>query len=110
VDHASGVAWNSHEVDGENNQTQPAFDLSVAASATISQASNARGDKIRWDITELVRAWSSGAVPNDGILLLDPTSDGSFRGVRFGARDGVLRGFPAAVTGPQLIITRSPSF
>jgi hypothetical protein len=59
--------------------------------------------------TDLVRGWTSGAVPNYGIVLRDTTTDGSFRGVRFGARDGLLRGFPSAVPGPKLVIIRSPT-
>jgi hypothetical protein len=109
VDDASGVAWAGAGDGGDaNNQTQPDFDPAVIARAMISQATNVRGDAIRWDITELVRSWHSGAAPNHGILLRDATGDGSFRGVRFGARDGLVRGFPGAVKGPRLIVTLGP--
>ncbi len=107
VDDAFGVAWDGVENGGDaNNHSQPDFDSAVEAFATVSQGTNVRGDEIRWDITNLVRGWSSGAIPNEGILLRDVTTDGSFRGVKFGARDSLLRGFPDAIAGPRLIIIR----
>ena len=109
VNAASGVAWVGAEDGGDQlNQTQPDFDGDVLATARISQATNVPGDVIRWDITRLVQDWKSGAAPNFGIMLRDVTGDGSFRGVRFGARDGRLRGFPGAVKGPRLIVTLGP--
>lgn len=109
VDDAFGVAWVGAGDGGDaNNQTQPDFDPEVVASATIAQATNVRGDVIRWDVTKLVQSWYNGTALNEGILLRDTTGDGSFRGVRFGARDGLLRGFPDAVTGPRLIVTLGP--
>lgn len=108
VDAASGVAWAGAGDGGDDdNQTQPDFDPAVAASATIHQATHARGDVIRWDLTQLVQSWRSGAASNHGILLRDVTGDGSFRGVRFGARDGLLY-FPVAVDGPRLFVTLAP--
>jgi hypothetical protein len=107
VNDASGVAWTGVGDGGDlNNQSQPDFDPAAVTEAIVDQAANVRGDKIRWDITRLVRDWVSGAAPNDGIVVRDPTSDGSFRGVQFGARDGLRLGLPDAVSGPQLIITR----
>lgn len=102
TDAAFGVAWEGIE---ENNQDQPFFDPAVVASATVSQATNVTGDVIEWDITSLVQDWVNGTVPNFGIMLIDPTTDGSFRELRFGAREGELFNIGDAVAGPQLSIT-----
>lgn len=109
VDSAAGVAWagagDNTDPAAANNVTQPDFDPAVIASAAIRQASDAHGDVIRWDVTDLVRAWRNGTAPNLGVALRDVTTDGVFRGVRLGARDGLLRGFPGAVPGPRLVVT-----
>lgn len=106
VDPAFGVAWEgADELGDANNQSVPEFDKEVIASAIIDQAVNQGGDIVQWDITQLVVDWLNGTVPNHGILLRDVTSDGSFRGVRFGAREGMLFNiYPDAVQGPRLIV------
>jgi hypothetical protein len=107
VDEADGVAWAGADAGGDaNNETQPSFDEEVAGRALVDQAVHGAGDVIRWDITELVRAWHEGTVKNYGIMLRDATTDESFRGVRFGARDARLRGFPDpyAEDGPVLVV------
>jgi len=112
VDPADGVAWagagDNADPDAANNQTQPPFDPAVVATAMVNQGVNIAGDVIQFDITSLAQAWVNGTVPNYGILLRDPTSDGSFRGVRFGAWEGLQFGLQFAVTGPRLIVTRIP--
>ncbi|HEX8112983.1 MAG TPA: hypothetical protein VF516_34865 [Kofleriaceae bacterium] len=109
VNDASGVAWFGNGDGGDpDNQTQPDFDPQVLATATIVQASNVPGDVFRWDVTDLVRAWTSRTTPNFGIMLRETSGDGSFRGVRFGARDGFRDFSPGAVAGPRLIVTLTP--
>ena len=102
VNNAFGVAWEGIDA---NNQNQPAFDPAVSASAVIDQGVDGPGDVIRWDITTLVQDWLNGRVPNFGIMLRDVTTDGTFRGVRFGAREGELFKIPNAVAGPRLVLT-----
>jgi hypothetical protein len=55
-------------------------------------------------VTSLVAAWVNGSAPNLGIMLVDPTTDGLFRSIHFGAREGKLFGLAGAVAGPKLII------
>jgi hypothetical protein len=107
VDPAFGVAWvGALDSGDENNQPQPTFDPEVVASASIDQATDVGGDVIRWEITPLARAWLDGSVPNHGLLLRDVTSDGSFRGVRFGAREGLIFSlYPDVVEPPRIILT-----
>ncbi|MBN1606428.1 MAG: DNRLRE domain-containing protein [Polyangiaceae bacterium] len=107
VDEADGVAWAGADAGGDaNNETQPSFDEEVAGRALVDQSVHVAGDVIRWDITALVRAWHQGSVNNYGIMLRDSTTDESFRGVRFGARDARLRCFPDryAEDGPALVV------
>ena len=110
VEDAFGVAWfGANEGGDANNQSRPPFDPASITSATISQATAVRGNVFRWDLTTVARHWRTDLLLSPGgILLLDPTGDGSFRGVKFGARDGLLRGFPNAVSGPRLIVTLTP--
>ena len=109
VDDASGVAWlGAGDGGDDNNQTQPDFDPAVIANATVNQATHKTGDMIQWDITALVQDWVNQTHPNHGVVLKDPTTDGSFRGVRFGAREGNLHSIPGAVNGPRLVVTFVP--
>lgn len=114
-DRAFGVAWRGgldplnrlqSRRFGRNNQTQPPFDPAVVGSVRIAQDEHAPGDLLEIDVTELVEDWLAGA-PNEGILLRDMTTDGSFRGVAFGTHEGELAG---GVAGPRLVITTGPLF
>lgn len=111
TDPAFGVAWagagDNPAPDAANNTTQPDFEPVPVASAIVRQASNVPGDVFHWDITALVRAWLSGAIPNYGLTLLDTGSDGTFRGVRFGAREAKMMNLPGATDGPRLVLTFS---
>ncbi len=114
VDPAFGVAWaglgDNPDPAAANNQTQPPFDPTVFASATVNQAVNVAGDVIQWDITSLVQDWVNGTAPNQGIVLRDVTfQPGVFRGVRFGAREGLQFGMEFAVAGPRLVVTLLPT-
>ena len=106
VDPAFGVAWDGADSRGDaNNQSAPEFDREVVASSTIQQAMAEGGEVVEWDITPLVSDWLNGTVENHGLILRDPTSDGWFRGIRFGAREGLLFDiYPDAVEGPKLVL------
>ncbi len=107
VDAALGVAWVGAGDGGDaNNQTQPGFAPEASASVEFAQVDQPAGSVVRWDVTALVSDWMTGAVPNHGLLLRDVTSDGSFRELWFGARDGQLRGFtdPRVQAGPRLVL------
>lgn len=109
-DSAEGVAWIGAGDGGDaNNQTQPAFDPVVAASATLDASVSVRGDVVRWDLTALAKAWQGGT-PNFGVVVRETATAGGFQGVLFGARDGALRGYPAAWVepGPRLVVTLAP--
>lgn len=102
VDQASGMAWEGLDA---NNQSQPDFDATAAATTTATQGTTLPGDLVRWDVTSLVRAWLAGGWPNLGLVVRDPTSDGSFRELYFASRE---RGEPYA--GPRLVLTIAPTF
>ena len=102
VDQASGMAWEALDA---NNQSQPDFEGTPVATATATQGSTSPGDLVRWDVTSLVRAWLAGGYPNLGLVVRDPTSDGSFRELYFASRE---RGAPYA--GPRLVLTIAPTF
>jgi hypothetical protein len=94
TDPSFGVAWagagDNPAPDAANNTTQPDFDPVFAATAAIGQSSALPGDVVQWDITALVNGWLAGTTPNFGLMLRDTSSDGGFRGVRFGAREGKI--------------------
>lgn len=102
VDQANGMAWEG--IDPEN-QSQPDFDPTFAATTTATQGTTQAGDVLRWDVTALVRSWLAGGAPNFGLVVRDPTSDGSFRELYFASRE---RGAPFA--GPRLVLTLAPTF
>lgn len=102
VDLAGGMAWDATEPE---NQTQPPFDSGVVASATVTQGVQGQGDVVRFDVTSLVRGWLSGAFANHGLVLRDPTTDGSFRELYLASRE---RGAPLA--GPKLVLTIAPTY
>lgn len=110
VNAAAGVAWIGAGDGGDpNNQTQPDFAPAAGASASFDQSARPPGSVIRWDVTGPVNAWITGAAPNHGLLLRDITSDGTFRELWFGARDGLLRGFTDSRVqpGPRLVLDLS---
>ncbi len=101
VDPAYGVAWLGIDA---NNQTQPDFDSTVEASATVSRSVNP-GDVVQWDITPLVQKWIDDDVPNYGIVLRNALLSGRFVGVQFRSRerDAIYDHIPG--DPPKLIIT-----
>ncbi|MGA9363425.1 MAG: T9SS type A sorting domain-containing protein [Bacteroidota bacterium] len=108
---AFGVAWVGANDGGDaNNQTQPNYDPTLVGTATIDGRTTVPGNIIRWDVTSLMKAWLDGTVPNYGMLLRDGTSDGTFRQLWFGARDGKLRHIPDPRNqdGPRLILKYAP--
>jgi hypothetical protein len=115
VDAANGVAWVGASDGGDtNNQTQPDFDPTVEASAVLDENTSGAGSVFQWDLTDLVAGWAMGAVPNFGIVLRDVTTDGTFRHVFFGAREGRI--YEDVIPddrvqdGPRLVITLGPFF
>ena len=112
VDAAHGVAWVGAGDGGDaNNQTQPNFDPTVEASAVLDETSSGQGSVFQWDLTDLAGDWATGAVPNHGIVLRDVTTDGTFRHVYFGGREGRIYEdlIPDTVyDGPRLVITLGP--
>jgi len=108
-DSAAGVAWiggpdelnDQGSTFGINNQTQPTFDLQLEDRFIVDQSQDRRGDVFELDVTDLVQDWLSGNVPNEGIMLRDPTSDGEFHHVNFGSREGESAG---GVMGPRLVL------
>ena len=110
TDDAYGVAWagagDNSDPAASNNTTQPPFDPQTIAHATVDASVAGAGTVIHWDITSLANAWIAGA-PNEGIMLTDPTSDGYFRELYFGTREGRLYNMTGAVDGPQLVVTQA---
>lgn len=98
VDTAFGVAWagagDNPDPSADNNKTQPDYDPVAEATTLVSRATTSSGDLVEWDLTSLVNRWRTGAVPNLGLLLRDPTSDGDFRELRFDAKDGASLSVP----------------
>jgi hypothetical protein len=98
VDSAFGVAWagagDNPDLSADNNKTQPDYDPVADATTLVSRATTANGDLVEWDLTSLVNRWRTGAVPNLGLLLRDPTTDGDFRELRFDAKDGAFLSVP----------------
>jgi streptogramin lyase len=107
-DSAFGVAWlgagDNPDPFALNNETQPNFDRLVVASKSVNQGAAHAGDTISLDVTSLVAAWINGRASNFGFMLTDPTTDGLFRGIRLGAREGKLFGLAGSVAGPRLVI------
>lgn len=100
-DEASGVAWKGID---SNNQTQPSFDLTSVATVLIDPKTTKPGDIIQWDITPIVQQWIREPRSNYGIMLIDPTTTGDFRELRFGTREADIYRFPDEVSGPRLLI------
>lgn len=87
VNDAYGVAWagagDNPAPDAANNTTQPDFDAAIEATSLVDAATMGEGDIVRCNVADLVERWIAGAVPNLGIVLRDPTTDGDFREVYF---------------------------
>jgi hypothetical protein len=111
VDEAHGIAWSgagdNPDADAANNTTQPPFDPQRVATAVVHQNTDGPGTLIEWDVTDLVNLWISGE-PNEGMVLRDTTTDGTFRGVVFWSREGLLYDFAGAQAGPRLLIVPEP--
>jgi hypothetical protein len=62
---------------------------------------------VRWNITGLVKRWIAGEVTNLGLMLRDPTTDGDFREIYLGAKEGALMGTPDPkwFGPPKLVLT-----
>lgn len=107
VDAAYGVAWVGAGDGGDlNNQSQPDFDPVAAAGTLVVQSDQRSGDVIRWDVTDLVNSWRTGARPNHGVIVRDLNPEGSFRQIWFWARDALVREYPitGAQEGPRLVL------
>jgi len=103
-DTAFGVAWEGSDA---NNFDQPLFAEEVTASLLVEDvffSGDPAGQVVHINVTDLVQDWLDGIASNQGLLLRDVTSEGYFRGIRFGAREGGLYGVPGAVTGPRLLL------
>ncbi len=103
--YANGVTWDS----------QPLHQSTVTATQFVYQGhdnllvrANEPGDIFKWDITSSANNWATSRVANNGFMLLDPTTDDIFRGVRFGSRDGKRFNQPNSVDGPKLVLTWTP--
>jgi len=89
VDAAYGVAWRGAGDGGDaNNQTQPDFDPEPAAVAMVYQDSMAPVNIASWDVTDLVRGWYDGSIPNLGLVIRDVSEPGAFRSLWFASKEG----------------------
>lgn len=95
VDSAAGVDW----------LNQPTVDPTVAATKSILASATPGGTTLQWDITSVVQKWLDGTYANNGIEIVDPTTDGNFRAIYFGSTEGLAFGVPGAVQAPQLVVT-----
>jgi hypothetical protein len=101
------------EYDGARWETQPSFDPKRIARVTITQPcvgpQCAPQRVYQWDVTNLVQKWYDNKFQNYGLMLRDETSDGTFKGVAFGAREGnmfrMLWTPYLTVDAPRLIVT-----
>jgi hypothetical protein len=110
VDSAFGVSWagagDNPDPSADNNKTQPDFDPTTEATTLINRALINPGDLIQWNLTSLVNRWRDGEVPNLGVLLRDPSTDGDFRELRIDAKDGAFLSVPDPKwhVGPRLLL------
>jgi hypothetical protein len=111
TDTAAGVAWAGAGANADpfaaNNTTQPAFEAAALSVHPVAREASvypvaAIGSVLRWDVTAAARRWLSGALGNHGLVMVDATSDGDFRGTRLGAREGEVYRLPGFVRGPRL--------
>ncbi len=98
VDPADGVAWVGAGDGGDaNNQTQPDFAREPAAVTTVHQDIMAPVNMARWDVTDLVRGWYDGSIPNLGVFIRDVSAPGEFRSLWFASREGEEAGMGRAL-------------
>jgi hypothetical protein len=71
------------------------FDPAVLATAIVPSFTGPMW--VDWDVTELVRGWANGTIPNDGVILR--TEGGEWNGHRFCSSD-----YPTPELRPRLII------
>lgn len=93
VDEAEGVAWYGAGDGGDpNNQSQPDYGVEPADITVFHQDELLGPGIVGWDVTDLVRAWMSGELPNHGLVIRDLGAlDGgtaSFRSVWFVSKEG----------------------
>lgn len=114
---AFGVAWMGVEDGGDlNNHSQPDFDPTIYSTAMVDEPGGALpGDTVTWDVTSLVNEWITGAQPNLGLVIRDPTSNGTFHHIILTSRDAELwngwtgRNWTPTGLGPRLKITATIS-
>lgn len=108
-DTAFGVAWSGAGQNSDpfaaNNDSQPGFDSAVLDTKLIRQDTSTSGEQFHWDLTDITEAWLQKSVANNGIILTDTTTDGSFRGVRFGSREGLTYSLVNAVDAPVFALS-----
>jgi hypothetical protein len=99
VDPAFGVAWvGAGDGGDDNNQTQPDFRAEPAAVTRVVQDAMGPSALVEWDVTELVRAWHSGRLPNLGVFIRDipgpdlPIAPEDFHSLWFVSREGEAAG------------------
>lgn len=111
TDSASGVAWAGAGANSDpfaaNNTTQPAFDASPLSATLVAREASvypvtALGSVLRWDVTAAATRWLNGTLANNGVMLIDPVTDGAFRGLRLGSREGASYRLPGFVPAPRL--------
>lgn len=113
-DGAFGVAWagagSNPDPQAANNTTQPAFDAAPLAGQPVAREPSVYpvasiGSTLRWHVTAAAQQWIDNKASNGGLVLVDPTTDGSFRGARLGSREGELYKLPGSVGGPRLALS-----
>src|SRR5438094_26807 len=68
----TGATWNKY--DGTNSWTTPGGDFSGTAAATTNGIA-AAGVWYNWAPTQLVQGWVNGTIPNNGLILKEPTEN-----------------------------------
>jgi hypothetical protein len=112
-DGAFGVAWagvgSNPDPQAANNTTQPAFDAAALGLVPIAREPSvypvtAIGATLRWHLSAAAQQWIDNKASNAGLMLVAPTTDGSFRGARLGSREGEGYKLPGWVSGPRLTL------
>jgi hypothetical protein len=114
TDAASGVAWLGVEDGADaNNNSQPDFDSTVYATATVDEPGGAApGDVVSWDVTSLVNEWITGAQPNLGLVVRDTTGNGTFHHIILTSRNAASwdgwsgRNWTPVGIGPRLTVAQ----
>jgi hypothetical protein len=116
-DTAFGVAWagvgQNTDPAAANNTTQPPFDPEPLSGQLIARErswfpASPIGSTLRWHVTAAAQRWLDGSLFNAGLMLVDPTTDGAFRGARFASREAEVYRLPGAVPGPRLALSWTP--